>query len=38
VSTDRITVIGLGEDQPIETNTTDAGRLANRRVEFMVTP
>ncbi len=38
VSTDRITVLGLGEDQPIETNSTEAGRLANRRVEFVVTP
>lgn len=38
VSSDRITVLGLGEDQPIETNSTEAGRLANRRVEFVVTP
>ena len=38
VATDRITVLGLGEDQPIETNSTEAGRLANRRVEFVVTP
>lgn len=38
VSTDRITVLGLGEDRPIETNSTEAGRLANRRVEFVVTP
>ena len=38
VASDRITVLGLGEDQPIETNSTEAGRLANRRVEFLVTP
>ena len=34
VSSDRVTSVGRGEDQPIAPNTTDAGQLANRRVEF----
>jgi OOP family OmpA-OmpF porin len=28
---------GYGEEKPIETNSTDAGRQANRRVEFKIT-
>ncbi len=30
----RVTSVGRGEDQPIESNDSEAGRLANRRVEF----
>ena len=33
VSTDRLTSIGYGENKPIESNMTAAGRSANRRVE-----
>ena len=34
VPSDRITSIGRGESEPIASNGTEAGRLANRRVEF----
>ncbi len=34
----RITVRGLGENEPLVPNDTDANRLRNRRVEFDVTP
>ncbi|MFT7475470.1 MAG: outer membrane protein OmpA-like peptidoglycan-associated protein [Verrucomicrobiales bacterium] len=37
VSSDRITSVGRGEDQPVAPNSTDAGQLANRRVEFALT-
>jgi outer membrane protein OmpA-like peptidoglycan-associated protein len=34
----RIRAIGRGEDQPIATNLSEAGRQANRRVEIIITP
>lgn len=33
----RVTSVGRGEDQPIVSNDSEAGRLANRRVEFELT-
>jgi len=33
ISADRLTSIGFGENNPIESNMTAAGRSANRRVE-----
>jgi len=32
-----ITVVGMGEKQPVATNNTAAGRAQNRRVEFEIT-
>ena len=37
VSADRLEAEGYGLTRPIETNDTDAGRAANRRVEFNIT-
>ncbi|MDW7773806.1 MAG: AAA family ATPase [Desulfobulbaceae bacterium] len=34
----RITISGLGSENPVATNDTPAGRMANRRVEIEVTP
>src|SRR5690625_2378447 len=34
VSADRLTAVGYGLERPIESNDTDEGRQANRRVEF----
>lgn len=34
IASDRLTSVGYGMDQPIEDNTTAAGRARNRRVEF----
>lgn len=36
VSKDRITYEGKGENQPIESNETEAGRKRNRRTEFVI--
>jgi len=33
----RFAAVGYGDERPIDTNVTDAGRKANRRVEFHVT-
>jgi len=37
VSRERMTAKGFGESQPIESNATEAGRAANRRVEIHIT-
>mgnify|MGYP003632443438 CR=1 FL=1 len=36
VSADRLVAIGYGESRPLENNETDAGKAANRRIEFRV--
>jgi chemotaxis protein MotB len=33
----RVSAMGFGENRPIDTNDTDAGRRRNRRVEIMMT-
>ena len=38
VPSSRLTAIGVGEDQPVASNTTDSGRAQNRRVEIIITP
>jgi len=35
---ERIIEVGMGEERPIATNDTDAGRQANRRVELTLVP
>jgi outer membrane protein OmpA-like peptidoglycan-associated protein len=37
ISDSRLKATGFGETQPVETNSTAAGRAKNRRVEFKVT-
>ncbi len=34
--TDRVTSVGRGEDEPVASNDSEAGRLTNRRVEFVL--
>jgi outer membrane protein OmpA-like peptidoglycan-associated protein len=36
ISPDRLTAVGFGQTLPIDTNSTAAGREANRRVEFTI--
>lgn len=36
IEKERLTSVGYGESQPIDTNSTDAGRANNRRVEFKI--
>jgi outer membrane protein OmpA-like peptidoglycan-associated protein len=36
IQPDRLTVRGYGESRPIASNANEAGRAANRRVEFVV--
>ncbi|MFT4938011.1 MAG: outer membrane protein OmpA-like peptidoglycan-associated protein [Paraglaciecola sp.] len=38
VDTRRVTTMGMGEYQPIDTNDSPAGRLKNRRVELKIMP
>ena len=33
---DRVTAMGMGEEEPVDTNDTDEGRQANRRVEVAI--
>jgi outer membrane protein OmpA-like peptidoglycan-associated protein len=36
VNNDVLTYVGYGQDRPVDTNKTDAGRANNRRVEFFL--
>jgi outer membrane protein OmpA-like peptidoglycan-associated protein len=36
IAADRLTAVGYGEEQPIESNRTADGRAKNRRVEFRI--
>ncbi len=36
ISSSRIETLGMGENDPIETNSTENGRAANRRIEFII--
>ncbi len=38
VSSSRMSIIGRGEDQPVASNLTPAGRAQNRRVEIIIRP
>ena len=38
VSPDRLSATGYGEHHPVASNTTDAGRARNRRVEIVILP
>ena len=36
LESDRVTALGMGETEPVDTNDTDAGRQENRRVEIAI--
>jgi len=36
VASERMTAVGFGQDKPVATNNTAAGRQQNRRVEFVI--
>ena len=36
IGTTRVEAVGYGETRPIDTNSTEAGRARNRRIEFRV--
>jgi len=36
LDSDRVRAMGMGEEEPVDTNDTDAGRQANRRVEVAI--
>lgn len=36
VSSSRLSIVGLGEDEPIATNSTESGKQLNRRVEIAI--
>jgi outer membrane protein OmpA-like peptidoglycan-associated protein len=36
LESDRVRALGRGEMEPLDTNDTDAGRQANRRVEIAI--
>jgi len=38
VAPSKITAIGLGENYPVAANSTNAGRLQNRRVDILISP
>ncbi len=38
IDPERITTVGMGEENPLATNTTREGRAANRRVEIRLVP
>ncbi len=37
IPADKVSVVGMADGQPVASNTTEAGRAANRRVELFVT-
>ena len=36
LSSERVKAVGMGEERPLESNMTEAGRRANRRVEIEI--
>jgi outer membrane protein OmpA-like peptidoglycan-associated protein len=38
ITENRIESVGFGESKPVATNSTEAGRLKNRRVEIKIAP